>query len=116
MHRFNRFNGINVTKDNKNMMKFKTKEEAVAKKKKGDRLFCDPHIHEYFIISPRKYIWKEGEFEENFIIMPETFEECIKLRFGNCQDCEYLPRRHGNYKSCQRRVLLSNRESMEIFD
>ena len=94
--------------------KFKTKEEAVENKNKGDRLFYDPYINEYFIISPRKYIWKEGEFEENFIIMPETFEECINLRSGSCQDCEHLPQGFGNYKSCQRRSFLVNRERMEI--
>jgi len=94
--------------------KFKTKEEAVANKNKGDRLFYDPFIQEYFIISPRKYIWKEDEFEENFIVMPETFEECMKLRSGHCQDCEYFSRRL-SYKSCQRRSLLLNRERMEIF-
>lgn len=97
------------------MMKFKTKEEAIANKNKEDMLFHDPYIDEYFIISPRKYIWKEGEFEENFIIMPETLEECIKLRSENCQDCEYIQRRLGNYKSCLRRTFLLNRERMEIF-
>jgi len=97
------------------MMKFETKEEAIANKKKGDRLFYDPFINEYFIISPKKYIWKEGEFEENFIMMPETIEECIALRSGHCQNCEYLPHRHGSYKFCRRRSLLSNRERMEIF-
>jgi|NGEPerStandDraft_9_1074522.scaffolds.fasta_scaffold07599_1 hypothetical protein len=96
------------------MMKFKTKEEAIVSKNKGDRLFYDPYIIEYFIISPRKYIWKEGEFEENFLIMPETFDECIKLRSGNCQDCEDLTQSFGNYKSCQRKKFLLNREIMEI--
>lgn len=96
------------------MMKFKTKEEAIANKNKGDRLFHDPYIDEYFIISPRKYIWKECEFEENFIIMPETLEECIKLRSENCQDCEYIQHKLGNYKSCLRRTFLLNRERMEI--
>lgn len=96
-------------------MKFKTKEEAIANKNKLDRLFYDPYIYEYFTISPEKYIWKEGEFEENFIMMPETFEECAKLRYGNCQDCEYLPHRLGGYKSCRKRALLSNRASMEIY-
>lgn len=98
------------------MKKFKTKEKAIASKNAGDRLFHDPYINEYFIISPRKYIWKEGEFEENFIIMPETLEECIKLRHENCQDCEYVPHRLGGYSTCLRRVLLSNRVNMEIFD
>jgi|GEM_PF-5820223 hypothetical protein len=97
------------------MKKFKTKEEATKNKKKGDRLFYDPFIYEYFIISPRKYVWKEGEFEENFITMPETFEECVRLRSDNCQDCEYLPRRIGGRRSCQRRTMLSNRASMEIY-
>lgn len=96
--------------------KFKTKEEAIANKKKEDRLFHDPYIDEYFIISPRKYIWKKGEFEDNFIIMPETLEECIKLRFGNCQDCDYLPHKMGSYKYCKRKVYLSNIENMEIID
>ncbi len=91
--------------------KFKTKEEAVQKMI-GDRLFHDPFIDEYFIISPRKYVWKEGEFEENFIIMPETFEECNKLRSENCQDCEYVINGFG--KSCARRVKLLNRAKMEI--
>jgi hypothetical protein len=96
-------------------MKFKTKEEAIANKNKGDRLFHDPFIDEYFIISPRKYIWKEGEFEDNFIIMPETFEECMKLRSDNCCDCEYVKHRLGNNKSCRRRASLVNRARMEIF-
>lgn len=94
--------------------KFKTKEEAVANKNKEDRLFYDPYIDEYFIISPRKYIWKEDEFEENFIIMPETLEECINLRSGNCQDCKYVPHRMGSHKFCRRRMFLLNRERMEI--
>lgn len=93
--------------------KFKTKEEAVKNKNKGDRLFHDPFINEYFIVSPKKYIWKEGEFEENFIIISETLEECIKLRARNCQDCDYLPHR-GSLKFCRRRTLLFNREKMEI--
>lgn len=96
-------------------MKFKTREEAFASTKKGDRIFYDHYIDEYFIVSPRKYIWKEGEFEENFIIMPETFEECAKLRAENCQDCRYLPQRLGSPKSCRRGMSLSNRSSMEIF-
>ena len=94
--------------------KFKTKEEAVQNKNKEDKLFHDPFINEYFIVSPKKYIWKEGEFEENFIIKPETLEECIRLRAENCQDCDYLPHR-GRLKFCQRRQLLFNRERMEIF-
>lgn len=98
------------------MIRYKTKEEAIAVKKSGDRLFCDPYTSEYFIISPRKYIWKEGEFEENFIIMPETFEECAKLRYDNCQDCAHLPHRMGTQKSCRKRSLLLNRASMEIYD
>lgn len=95
------------------MEKYKTKEEAVANKKNGDRLFHDPFLDEYFIISPRKYVWKEGEFEENFMIMPETFEECMKLRAEKCGDCQYSPRRFNN-KSCQRKSLLLNRERMEV--
>lgn len=95
------------------MKKFKTEEDAIANKKKGDRLFYDPFINEYFIISPRKCIWKEDEFEENFIIMPETFEECMELRAGNCQDCEYVPNKLGKY--CHRKTMLLNRERMEIF-
>lgn len=96
------------------IMKFKTKEEAVTHKNEGDRLFYDPYLDEYFIIAPRKYIWKEGEFEENFMIMPETYEECMKLRTDKCQDCEYFQRRI-SYKSCQKRMSLLNRERMEIF-
>lgn len=94
--------------------KFKTKEEVVENKNKGDRLFYDPFLNEYFIISPRKYIWKEGEFEDNFIIMPETYEECMKLRSDHCQDCKYVQHRL-SHKSCQRRNLLVNRERMEVF-
>lgn len=99
--------------DDDSMKKFKTEEDAIANKKTGDRLFYDPFINEYFIISPRKYIWKEDEFEENFIIMPETFEECLKLRTGKCQDCEYMANKFGKY--CQRKIMLLNRERMEIF-
>ncbi len=95
--------------------KFKTKKEAVANINKGDRLFYDPYLYEYFIISPREYIWKEGEFEENFMMMPETFEECMRLRPDYCRDCEYFPNRI-SYKSCLRKTLLLNRERMEIFD
>ena len=98
------------------MKTYKTREEAIANKNKEDKLFHDPYINEYFIVSPRKYIWKEGEFEENFIMMPETIEECIKLRYENCQDCEYLPHKLGGYSTCRRRVRLSNMASMEIFD
>ena len=97
--------------------KFKTKEIAVANKKKEDRLFHDPYLGEYFIISPRKKpVWNEDEFEENFIFMPETFEECKSLRTGHCQDCEYLPQRMGSFKSCRRKLTLSNRGDMEVFD
>jgi hypothetical protein len=96
-------------------MKFKTREEAFASIKKGDRLYYDCYIDEYFIVSPRKYIWKEGEFEENFLMMPETFEECSKLRSENCQYCTYLPQRLGPPRSCRRGRSLSNRSSMEIF-
>lgn len=95
--------------------KFKTKEEAITNKNSGDRLFHDPYLDEYFIISPRKYIWKEDEFEDNFIIIPETIEECIQLRIGRCCDCEFIERRGSSHKSCQRRTLLVNRERMEIF-
>jgi len=95
------------------MKKYKTKEEAIENKKSGDRLFHDPYLDEYFIISPRKHVWKEGEFEENFMILPETFEECMKLRAENCADCTYTPRRFNN-KSCQRKTLLLNRERMEV--
>lgn len=95
-------------------MKFKTREDAIASKKKGDRLFYDSYIDDYSIVSPRKYVWKEGEFEENFMIMPETFEECAKLRADSCQDCKYLPNRMGGQRSCQRRSSLSNRYSQEI--
>lgn len=95
--------------------RFRTREEAVENKNKGDRLFQDPYLNEYFIIHPIKYIWKEGEFEENFIIMPETLEECMELRPGSCQDCEHLPDRLGNDRSCQRRGFLLRRERMEIF-
>ncbi len=94
--------------------KYKTKEEAIVNKKKEDRLFHDPYLDEYFVISPRKYIWKEGEFEENFVIMPETLEECINLRSGNCQDCEYLTRKMGSHQYCKRKVYLSNIENMEL--
>lgn len=74
--------------------KFKTREKAIANKKNEDRLFHDPYLDEYFIISPRKkLVWNEEEFEENFLFMPETFEECKSLRSGKCQDCEYLPQR-----------------------
>jgi len=97
------------------MIKFKTKEEAIANKNKGDRLFHDPFLDEYFIISPRKYIWNEDDFEDNFIIMPETFEECVKLQSEKCGDCEYITHRHGNIKSCQRKAFLLKRERMEIF-
>jgi len=96
------------------MKVYKTKEEAVGNKKDGDRLFHDPYINEYFIISPRKYTLKEGESEENFIIMPETFEECMKLRPGDCRNCEDSPNLLRGWKSCQRRRMLSNRASMEI--
>jgi len=96
------------------MKKYKTKEEATKNKNKDDRLFYDPYINEYFMISPRKYVWKEGEFEENFIVMPETFEECAQLRSGECQDCGHLPDRLGGQKSCQRRGLLLRRSSMEV--
>ena len=95
--------------------KFKTKDDAISNKNSGDRLFYDPYLGEYFTISPRKYIWKEGEFEENFIIMPETFEECNKLISDNCQDCGFLSNRNGGHKYCRRKKLLLNRESMEIF-
>lgn len=97
------------------LTKYKIKEKAVANKKNEDRLFYDPYLNEYFTISPLKNIWKEDEFEDNFITMPETFEECKSLRSGNCQDCEYLPQRMGNYRSCRRRVSLSNRAELEIF-
>jgi hypothetical protein len=97
-------------------MKFKTKEEAIKSKNKGDRLFYDHFMDEYFIISPRKYVWKEGDFEENFIVMPKTFEECVKLRSGNCEDCAYLSNRIGSRKYCRRRALLLNRSSMEVFE
>lgn len=95
------------------MKKFKTEADAVANKKKGDRLFYDPFINEYFIISPRKYVWKEGEFEENFIIMPETFKECMELRVAKCQDCEDVTNKLGKF--CKRKAMLLNRERMEIF-
>lgn len=95
--------------------RFKTKEDAIENKNAGDRLFYDPFLDEYFIISPRKYIWKESEFEDNFIIMPETFDECNKLQIEQCQDCKYLPHRLGNYKSCQKKAFLLKRERMEIF-
>lgn len=77
-------------------------------------MFYDPCIDEHFIISPRKYIWKEDEFEENFIMMPETFEECLGLRSGNCQDCAHLPHRQWSYKYCRKRSFLLNMENMEI--
>lgn len=94
--------------------RYKTKEEIIKNTNKGDKLFYDPFIDEYFIVSPKKYIWIEGEFEENFISLPETFEECLKLRADNCQDCEYLPLR-GKTKFCLRKTLLINRGKMEIF-
>ncbi len=108
-----KINKKEVKEINKIITKFKTKEEAIASKNKGDRLFHDPFIDEYFTIKKRKYIWKEGEFEENFIIMPETLEECIKLRTEGCQDCEYVVNGFG--KSCQRKIKLLNRAKMEIF-
>ena len=95
--------------------KFRTKEEAVANKNDDDRMFYDPFINEYYTISPQKYIWKQEEFEDNFIIIPETLEECIKLRTEHCQDCDFLPHREGNPRYCRRRGLLANREKMEIF-
>jgi hypothetical protein len=99
------------------IIKYTTKEKATANKKKDDRLFYDPYLNEYFTISPRKKpVWNEDEFEENFLVMPETFEECKSLRSGNCQDCEYFPQRMGGWKSCRRRTTLSNRGGMEIFD
>lgn len=98
------------------IIKYKTKENAVANKKNDDRLFYDPYLNEYFTISPIKKAWKEDEFEDNFIMMPETFEECKSLRSGNCQDCEYLPQRLGSYRNCRRKVRLSNRAEMEIFN
>ncbi len=105
-----------LTRNMYEIMKFKTKEEAVLNKNKGDRLFYDPYIDEYFIIPLRKkHVWKEGEFEENFAMMPETFEECARFRIENCQDCEYLPNRQENIKYCRRKKILLNRENMEIF-
>ncbi len=105
-----------LTRNMYEIMKFKTKEEAILNKNRGDRLFYDPYIDEYFIIPPRKrHVWKEEEFEENFVIMPETFEECTRLRIENCQDCKYLPSRQGNTKYCQRKKILLNRENMEVF-
>jgi hypothetical protein len=97
------------------IIKYKTKEEAVINKKNDDRLFYDPYLNEYFIIASIKKTWKEEEFEDNFIMMPETFEECKSLRSANCQDCEYLPQRFGSYRNCRRRVRLSNRAELEIF-
>lgn len=100
----------------KRITKFKTKEKAIANKKNEDRLFYDPYLNEYFLISPiKKLAWNEDEFEENFIFMPETFEECKSLRSENCQDCEYLPQRMGKHRFCQRKLKLSNMFNMEIF-
>lgn len=108
--------GKHPNKKNVRTMRYRTKEEAMTNKNKGDRLFYDQFINEYFTISQRKkQVWKEDEFEENFIMMPETFEECMKLSAGHCHDCEHLPNRHGNFKSCLRRALLLRRENMEVF-
>ncbi len=94
---------------------YKTREEAILNKIKGDRLYYDEILEEYFIIRPKKLVWSPDNFEDNFIAMPETFEECIKLRdTGQCGDCEFLPNRLGSWKYCSRREMLKNRLLMEI--
>ena len=94
---------------------YKTYEEAILNKTKGDRLYYDQFLKEYFIIRPKKLVWGSESFEDNFIMMPETIEECIELReTGQCGDCEYLPHRLGSWKYCSRREMLKNRLLMEI--